>query len=274
METKFYGNNLCNLLCNRIIEEYNIIEPNHNTEITLVDLNQFLVLKGRTNIQSPPNYSILLNQYYNNLNLGDRTFNVIDLIEYNSKVKNDYIYLNLDIKRDLDSEDYFNLTNQGFFEIDYSNNIIKHNNINLYEELILIPEYKDYKSLKVTDYSIYSSDPFFGKNLISDKIYETFLRYVSFNLFERNLCKDINIVFSYSGDINELSWETLKLSVSSESFITSDKWIHSLILDIFDFNIKEIKKHLSLSDYNFENEIISLDRCWKKRDKVSEIFLL
>ena len=40
METTFYGKNLCNLLCNRIIEEYNTIEPNHSTEITLIDLNQ------------------------------------------------------------------------------------------------------------------------------------------------------------------------------------------------------------------------------------------
>jgi hypothetical protein len=47
----------------------------------------------------------------------------------------------------------------------------------------------------------------------------------------------------------------------------------SLVLDLFDFNYSYIKKHLSLDDYDFSNEILSKDRCWMKRDKTSEMIL-
>ena len=41
METLLYGKNLCNLLSNRIINEFNTIEANHKTEIYVVNENNY-----------------------------------------------------------------------------------------------------------------------------------------------------------------------------------------------------------------------------------------
>ena len=82
--TPYYGKNLCNVFANLVIERFNSIDDNHKTKINVVNLNQFLIIKGKTSISSPINYSNLFREYsINNLNL-DKSFNVIDLIEYGS----------------------------------------------------------------------------------------------------------------------------------------------------------------------------------------------
>jgi hypothetical protein len=62
--------------------------------------------------------------------------------------------------------------------------------------------------------------------------------------------------------------------VECKGNIVSEEWIKSLILDIFDFDINHIKNHLGLGEYNFENEILSNNRCWIKKDKTKDMILL
>ena len=114
----------------------------------------------------------------------------------------------------------------------------------------------------------------YGKHLMSEKIYEIYFKYITFNLFERQILKDITYNFYYKGNMDDISWNDVDLKIDSHSSIVGLEWLHSLILDVFDFNPNSIKKHLSLDEYNFENEIISNDRCWKLNDKVKELILL
>jgi len=272
--TTLYGKNLCNLLANKIIEEFNLIDKNHITNIFVVNLGQFIVVKGTTNINNPLNYSQLFTTYcQSELNI-DTNFNIIDLIEYNYTLTNQFINIDLSFTKNQILREDMNFKNHGFYDIKLNSDFILHNNQHLFEEITSLPEFNNYNGLKEKDNSVYVSDKIYGMNLVSEKLYHFFLKYISYNVFEKNLCKDINFKLFYTGNINDLNWETMDFEVRSNTLIVSEEWVKSLILDLFDFNYKSIKKHLSLDDYNFSDEIISNDRCWKKRDKVSEMILL
>jgi hypothetical protein len=274
--TTLYGKNLTNLLSNKIIEEFNSIDTNHVTNIYVINLGQFIVVKGITTIKNPPNYSQLFSSYCEEiLNLNNNfNFNVIDLTEYNYNVKNNVINIDFSVTSNELLKESIKVSNHGFYDIKTNSNYILHNNQKLFNELILIPEFNNYNGIKQKDNSIYISDKLFGLNLLSEKIYLTFLKYISYNLFEKGLCTDINFKLFHVGNMEDLKWDTMEFEINSKSLIVTNEWIKSLILDLFDFNYISIKKHLSLDNYNFSDEILSNDKCWKKSDMVYEIIVL
>lgn len=274
--TPVYGDNLCNLLSNKIIEEFNGINTNHITEVIVVDLQNFLVIKGMTTINNPINYSKVFSKYISDLSDVTKNFNVIDLIEYNVKPNHNIVNLTMNLNSKDDVYRIYDLSEniQGFYDVNYENKTISSNNNKILDLLLSNPRLSDFTTFKQKTNGVFMSQPIYGKNLMSEKIFETFLRYVSFNLFERQIVKDITYNLFYNGDINNISWENINLTIDSRSSIVSIERLHSLILDVFDFNPNSIKKHLSLDNYNFENEIISNDKCWKLNDKVKELILL
>ena len=275
--TPYYGKNLCNVFANLIIEKFNSIDDNHKTKINVVNLNQFLIIKGKTSVSSPINYSNLFREYsINNLNL-DKNFNVIDLIEYGSIMNLLPIMLHnhYDIN-DLSVCNYTDQSLQGFIKTDDQIKIVKYNNSKLFDEISKTIDLTKYDKYICKDNNIFVSDDFFGKNLNGEKLYEIFLNYISYNVFERLLWKDLTLFFHYNGEeFNDINWENIDFRVSSNTLITNKvDWLYSLILDLFDFDPKNIKSHLKLHDYNFECDLTNEKKCWEVRDKVKEIFLL
>lgn len=275
MHTILFGNNLCNLLANKVITEFNNIDENHITDINVIDLENFIVIKGKTTINKSINYSKVFKNYFNSLCENDKVFNVIDLIEYGSNQINDLININLSVL----SEDNILLNNlnynsQGEYHIINTNKTILYSNDKLFEYLNTLNEYTDFKGEKIQPNYPFVSDSIYGKNLNSSKLYEIYLKYISYNIFEKQICKEIKFNLHYNGNIRNLNWETMELDVSADKCIVSKEWLKSLILDLFDFNYKYIKKHLSLDLYDFENEVLSKDKCWMVRDKTTEMMLL
>lgn len=274
METPLFGKNLCNLLCDLIIKQYGKVDSNHKTEIKVIDLEQFIVLKGKTSINNPINYSMIFKSFVEEKNTSDRNFNVIDLIEYGVNPTSNFINLNITFNSNNDfiiSE--LDKSIQGEYTINYDKNLILHNNNKLFEFIIQEPEFNGFEGKTISSNYPFVSDNMFGCSLDGSKLYEIYLRYISYNLFEKQLCKDINFELFYNGELKDLSWETMDFKISSNSNIASTEWITSLVLDLFDFNYNYIKKHLSLDEYDFSNEILSKDKCWMLRDKTSEMIL-
>lgn len=275
METPLFGNNLCNLLSNKVIEEFSKIDLSHKTTIQVINLEQFIVIKGRTSINNPLNYSKIFKSFLVDVFGIDLTFNTIDLVEYGSKIKLDYINLSLNLSDYNDLKIYnTDLNIQGEYELDFDNQLIIHNNYELFEYIISNYEYKNFNDLIIKADYPFVSEPMFGKSLYSDKVYNIYLKYISYNLFEKQLCKDISFNLTYYGDFEEMNYDNMLLTVDSCSSIVSIDWMKSLILDLFDFNFTHIKKHLSLDNYDFSKEILSKDKCWMLRDKTSEMILL
>lgn len=275
--TPLYGKNLCNIFANLIIEKFNSIDLSHKTNINVINVKQFLIVKGVTSVSLPLNYSNLFREYLENKCDTNVSYNVIDLIEYNTSVSilPITVYKDYNLK-DFSNYPYTNSTLQGFIKTYDNIKIVKYNNSELLNEISKTKILDDYHKYITKDSDIFVSDDFFGKNLDGEKLYEILLNYISYNIFERLLCKDLTLFFNYSGEnFNDITWENIDFKVYSNSLITKDiSWLHSLILDLFDFNPKSIKSHLKLSNYNFEYDLTNEKKCWEVRDKVKEIFLL
>jgi len=272
VETTFYGKNLCNLLVNEIINEYNKIDYNHSTNIKLTNLNQFIIVNGFTSISGPINYSELFRKYIKSKLNTVSNFNVIDLIEYNKPYVNKFIHIDLHLDESLiiNRQIIDSSKLQGNYIVDEINNIIIHNNNNLYKEL----NYEGFNSFFIDKPFSFCSDNFFGKSLLSDKLLITYMKYIFYNLYEKQLLKDINFnLFFNESDINLMSFENINFRISSKTPFVKVSWIESLILDLFDFTPSYIIEHLSLREYNFENEILNNNRCWLKRDRTKDMIL-
>lgn len=74
---------ICNLLVNRLIEEYKKIDILNKTEIYVTKHSKFFVIEGQTSINSPINVSNILKPYLNEITDNDEILNFIDIIEYN-----------------------------------------------------------------------------------------------------------------------------------------------------------------------------------------------
>lgn len=274
METPLFGKNLCNLLCDLIIKQYGKVDANHKTEIKVIDLQQFIVLKGKTSINNPINYSMIFKSFVEEKNTSDKNFNVIDLIEYGVNPTSNFINLNINFNSHRDLIIFeLDKSVQGEYTINYDKNLILHNNNKLFEFITQEPEFNGFEGKTISSNYPFVSDNIFGYSLDGPKLYEIYLRYISYNLFEKQLCKDINFELLYTGELKDLNWETMDFKINSNSNIPSIEWITSLILDLFDFDYNHIKKHLSLDEYDFSNEILSKDKCWMLRDKTSEMIL-
>lgn len=228
----FKTENLCNLLINSVINEFNKINLNHNSNLFLIDLENFIVLKGRTTINTPLNYQKIFKE--KTLSLFDKDFNlvVIDLIEYNKNPKIESINLKLKYDKTQPIQDKIN---------------------NVFQ----------------------FSDEFYGKSLISDKIYVIYFNYIWYNLSQNFMVKDMEVHFSYDKEnILDLSWENSKLEVITKNSLVTSRWLKSAILDLYDLNPLHIKNHLSLKNYDFEKDILSDKKCWEIRDRVNELVFL
>jgi len=276
MTTFFYGKNLCNLLSNLVIENFNIVDPNHNTSIRVTDIGQFFILTGKTTIKNPLNYSNKFRDYFEEKTKKEKSFNVIDLIRYNTIETNVFVFLEKTYTyQDLITFIDFSETGvDGFLNINDNTKQIFSNNITLFEfytQKLNLDNYNFIKSLPIYPYI---SDDFFGKNLKSDKLYEVFLKYVSYNIFDSNLCNDASLTFFSNENIDKIDFENSIFNIDSNSLITSKKWLESLIKDIFNPNSSEIIETLNLKNYNFEDDILLEDKCWMVLDKRKEILLL
>jgi hypothetical protein len=278
--THFNGEHFTNLLSNRIIREIEKETKNHVSELQVVNNKNFIVVRGYTTHKNPFNLSQLFISYYEELFGKQMTFNVIDLIEYDTLPGKNPIYF---------KKNYINdKVNDNLQIISVEDSFIGKNyryTANTEMEIVLMEGDMEKETLRdyFNNYEFYKIDkPInnfysninFGKNLRSSKLYEFYFNYITYNIFERNLCKDLSIEFFTDADFDDISWENVKLEVKSNSLIVSEEWLVSLILDLFSFKPEDIIKKWDLTNYDFENEIIRRTKpIWEVKDKVGEMIL-
>lgn len=87
---------ICNLLVNRLIEEYKKIDVLNKTEIYVTKHSKFFVVEGQTSILSPINISNILKPFLEKITNDDEVLNFIDIVEYNKSpildIKVDEVY--------------------------------------------------------------------------------------------------------------------------------------------------------------------------------------
>lgn len=278
----YYGTNLCNLLANSIVEKIKSIDPNLYVNITVTNVNNFFMTCGETEYSERINITELFTNVMNTIPESLKTLvKVFDLIDYGVKRKKETIfykekfskyrknlmenYSDCKILHTLNgSEVYCNL--QHFNEKTYLQVLSNEHSINLPSGFELMEK----------NNKVFTSDSIFGKDVYSTKYLYMLSRYIAYTLFESNLCRTFEISIQTNSNINEISHDTISLSINSESLIVTKKWVESLVLDIFDFEVDKVVKGLQLETYNFEKEILNVDDdyVWMRRDKLKDIVLV
>lgn len=282
IETYSNGKKLTNLLVNRVITEIDKETKNHQTNIQVINNGNFIVVRGTTTYPTPLNLSKLFNSYYEKLFNKSLIFNVVDLIEYGQSPSHNPIYIKKKYIKDDFKTKIDKISNSQSSEgLDYRltactdlNTLLinkPYNTKNLKEIFNLFKDYKVINMSQPTE-TFYSSEKY-GKNLNSSKLFDSYFDYIIYNIFERNLCKDITIEFFTEETFENISWENLTLKITSDSLITKSEWVESLILDLFTFEPNKIIDRWDLTNYNFEEEIMGINNKWKIKDKVGEMIL-
>ena len=279
--THYNGKNFVNLLANNLIREIEKETKNHNSEIQIINNKNFIVARGYTSHEEPINISKLFTEYYNELFGLEQVFNVVDLIEYGNKSKQNHIYLNKKFTKDSLKESLITQINKDTDEgLDYrftANTdlgiVLITGNAPTEEIKKYFEDYNYYKIKEPTE--TFVSDLYFGRNLRSSKVFEFYLNYITYNIFERGLCKDIEYSFYTEEKFEEINWENIKFEVKSNSSMVSNEWLKSMILDLFPFEPEDIIDQWKLQTYNFEEDILQRRKpVWEIRDKIGEMILL
>ena len=278
----YYGTNLCNLLANSIVEKIKSVDPKLYVNITVTNVNNFFMTCGETEFPERINITELFTNVMNTVPEPMKTLvKVFDIIDYGVERKKETIfykerfskyrknlmenYSDYKIIKTLnESEVYCNL--QHFNEKTYLQVLSNEHSISLPKGFELMEK----------NNKVFTSDSIFGKDVYSTKYLYMLSRYIAYTLFESNLCRTFEISIQTNSNINEISHDTISLSIDSESLIVTKKWVESLVLDIFDFEVDKVVKGLQLETYNFEKEILSVDDdyIWMKRDRLKDVVLV
>jgi len=278
------GKNLCNLFANLVVKELSKNFPDVNTEITVVNVRNFFIVKGSTNSNEVLQLNNLFNEYIKNLTKTDNfSFSVIDTINYSSTfepkvlsisdvlTKNDEFE---NLKSFVDShakkELYFNIKINNHLKVVYFDCESNHETT-VYD--LLKDKFNDYQIVK-KDFSneVYMSDKIYGLSVNKEKLYHLLFKNIFNHLYSLGICKylDYNLFSNNSWeDIDNLN---VDLKISNEKLIVKNEWLESFILDVFPFDTKTIGDLFSSTDLSkiiTDNDYTDLN----KLHKLSEFVL-
>jgi len=277
----YYGNNLCNLLANSIVEKITSLSPDSYVNINVSNLNSFFMVCGETSIKEKINITELFTQVMNTIPEELKVpIKVFDLVVYEQERKPETIIISetfskykKNYKEDISIIELIQQLNKD--EI-YTN--IRKVNTEYFVQVLLKPEGSkvnfDYIEWNPSQ-TLFTSDSIFGKDLKGEKTYYMLIRQIAYTLFESRICSSATITLT-TNNIDNTSWSDITLDIDSDSFITTKTWAESCILDIFNFDVNHIIEELKLREYDFKNEIFHIQDSypWMNRSKLNDVVLV
>lgn len=281
------GKNLCNIFANLIVEKINETFPDAETEITVVNVRNFFVVKGKTTSDKIIKCAEILSEF---LKIYDEkkseSVRVIDVIEYSTKPnqnnnficeyssdKKNFNELKLTINDYAKKNIYLNL------KIDEVNkNVFYDSNVTDKEvSQILIKYFSEFNLLrKDFNNETYVSDKFYGLSNNNEKLYHFLLRYITFCVFSLGISKKIELQLYSTIEINKTDNLNITFNIKNDGHIVKTKWLESLILDVFPFEYESLIKEFDMKKYNPIKEIIdeTYVNPWQKLDRISDMVLI
>ena len=253
------GKNLCNIFADLIVKEINKVSPDAITEIKVINVRGFFIIKGFTSSEKIVNISDILSDLYQSYDENlIKTVRVIDTIIYNKKIDRK---LNITINHNKKSkkiESELRVICNGLQKEGYYLNLKVHDK-NLFYDFensvecghdYISSNFKDYNCIK-DDFSndVYISDLVYGLSDNGEKYYHFLLNKISFNLLSRGFSSDLNLLITSENNIDDVDSENITISVINKTTINKEK-LESLILDNFSFKLSDIKNEFDLSEFN------------------------
>ena len=282
------GKNLCNIFSNLIVEKITSNFPNSKVEVSVINLQDFFVVRGNTSCTEVINLSDLFQKFLNEYDKElSKKIRVIDVIKYGSDIENSGLNINYEekksssylknsvgdlLKKLLEEKIYLDL------KIDNEDKIIFYSsdNKNLSDVISFLKKnFSNYTSTKKDlSHEIYISDRVFGLSNHGEKFYYLLLMNITKHLFDLGISSDISFSIVSDLKITEINSETVNFKINKGNYITKKEWLESLILDVFDFEYVKLKSlfdGVDLLDYilnpcNEENKV-------NKLYKISDIIL-
>lgn len=274
-----FNTQLSNYFSNEIIKKFNEIDINHSSNIQVILNENICIINGNTTIKSIQKFSEKFTEIYNKSNDSKKIIKVLDFVEYNKKRKNSNIFVNnkyeINLLKDYLDNKLFETTEN----VKANVALIPNSNKLLYTKntdqtfLDSLDHFEKYQS-SITD-SFFVSDYFYGKDIMSTKTYEFFIKNICYNLVHSNICDDMEITMFFEGDIKEINNNNITLNFKSNTLKTSTTWLNSLVLDLFDFRLYSIIENFNLDKYDFGDELFFKNSpLWKQKQKVKDIIPL
>ena len=291
--SKYYnfldGSNLCNIFASLVVNKINESFPNAKTEITVVNVRNFFIVRGKSSSDKPlmiaDNFQEFVSTYDQELS---KTIRVIDIIHYGVEFTDGLISVNYHLTKNLNSDStniqnfinshakngvYFNI------ELDKSNDIIYYDCLKEDEETIVAILKEKFKSstLFKVDFSqeIYYSEKFYGLSNNGEKLYHMLIKHIFENISMVGITKELDIKIVSEVKLNEIDNENIKLYIYNNNHIVKTSWLESLILDVFPFSESELLSTYKLNEVNHLDDIINgeVNSPWKKLNMISDLVL-
>ena len=281
------GKNLCNIFANLIVKEINNKLPDAKTDISVINVRNFFIVKGTTTYNEVINLAELFQNYLKKYDTElSNKVRVIDSILYNKVVDQEplnlkevfiksqekkYQSLQQKLNRYTKEKVYFNFklqerTNHVYY--DCSSEQLS-TVITILEEQF--PEYVLVKS----DFSqeIYISDNVYGLSN-NNRLYHFILWSIKNHIFELGISKKLDVSLYSDANINEMDNLTVNFVLHNDDHIVKTDWLESLVLDVFPFDVESLKTKFGNVD-DLEELIMGTDEVYPfKQLSYSKDFIL
>ena len=282
------GKNLCNIFANLIVKEINNKLPDAKTDISVINVRNFFIVKGTTTYNEVINLAELFQNYLKKYDTElSNKVRVIYSILYNKVVDQEplnlkevfiksqekkYQSLQQKLNRYTKEKVYFNFklqerTNHVYY--DCSSEQLS-TVITILEEQF--PEYVLVKS----DFSqeIYISDKVYGLSN-NNRLYHFLLWSIKNHIFELGISKKLDVSLYSDVNINEMDNLTVNFVLHNDNHIVKTEWLESLVLDVFPFDVESLNTKFGNVE-DLEELIIGTDEVYpfKQLSYLNDFILL
>jgi hypothetical protein len=258
------GKNLCNLFANLIVKKFTELSPDVKTNITVINVRNFFIVKGTTTYNETINLAEIFQDYLKTYdsNLSEK-IRVIDSILYNDLIEESPINIhNVFVKsQDKKINELQKLINPYTIEKIYFNLKLQETTKHLYYDCninqlstvinILKEHFSEYTLIK-SDFTqeTYTSDPIYG---MSNRYYYSLLLSIKTHLFNLGISKSLDISLYTDMKIEDMDNLNVNFVLNNNNHIVKTEWLESLVLDVFPFTSYELTKTFNditdLEDY-------------------------
>jgi hypothetical protein len=277
------GKNLCNIFADLVVKKINEVTPDAKTQITVINVRNFFIVKGVTTSDSVINLSDILSGIYEKYD--SELLNkvrVIDTILYNKEFD---LNLNLNFSEDKKNKSLISnlyktcndLLNEGFYiTVKLNNGVLFYDfeHEKDFDPLYIKEKFPTYTCIK-DDFSqdVYASEEIYGLSNNGIKYYHFLIRKISYNLLSRGFSKITDISISSELKLNDVDAENIILKLNKKS-ITDNSFLESLILDNFNFDISKLEKEVIFNDFDVLKSISESSYLWENFTGTKDFILL
>lgn len=279
------GKNLCNIFADLIVKEINKVSPDAITEIKVINVRSFFIVKGFTSSEKIVNVSDILSDLYQSYDENlVKTVRVIDVIIYNKKIDRK---LNINIQNSNQTKKIETnlrticnkLQKEGYYlnlKVHDKNLFYDFEHSVEYVHEYICSNFKGYNCIK-DDFSndVYTSDLIYGLSNNYEKYYHFLLNKISFNLLSRGFSTSLNLSISSNNNLEDIDSDNINLSIHNKTTINNGK-LESLILDNFSFKLSDIKNEFNLTEFDLIDRLTETDyvTCWENYSNTRDLIFL